>query len=98
MPLQTHYYFLCNLWLELTRGLFLSDFTRGDDINNLNTVGNIGEEPGRTIPANLKTQSLEDFSDGSPLIHILFKLRIVTDQCIATLSCASVDQIVYSSR
>ncbi|RMX41673.1 hypothetical protein pdam_00015859 [Pocillopora damicornis] len=39
------------------------DFTRGDDINNLNTVGNIGEEPGRTIPANLKTQSLEDFSD-----------------------------------
>ncbi|XP_058951971.1 protein YIPF1 [Pocillopora verrucosa] len=39
------------------------DFTKGDDINNLNTVGNIGEEPGRTIPANLKTQSLEDFSD-----------------------------------
>ncbi|CAH3116872.1 unnamed protein product [Pocillopora meandrina] len=39
------------------------DFTKGDDINNLNTVGNIGEEPARTIPANLKTQSLEDFSD-----------------------------------
>ena len=64
IPLQIHHYFLCSLLLELIGSIFLSDFTKVDDINNLNTVGNIGEEPGRTVPANLKTQSLEDLSDG----------------------------------
>ena len=42
----------------------LVDFTKVDDINNLNAVGNIGEEPGITTPGKIGTHSLEDFSDG----------------------------------
>ena len=41
------------------------DFTKVDDINNLNTVGSIEEEPGMTVPGKIGTHSLEDFSDGS---------------------------------
>ena len=44
---------------------FLVDFTKVDDINNLNTVGNIDEEPGTTASGKIGTHSLEDFSDGS---------------------------------
>ena len=49
----------------INKMFFLVDFTKVDDINNLNTVGNFEEEPGITAPGKIGTHSLEDFSDGS---------------------------------
>jgi len=43
----------------------LVDFTKVDDINNFNAVGNMDEEPGITVPGKIGTHSLEDLSDGS---------------------------------
>ena len=43
----------------------LVDFTKVDDINNLNAVDNMDEEPGITLPGKIGTHSLEDLSDGS---------------------------------
>lgn len=43
----------------------LVDFTKVDDINNLNAVGNMDEEPGITGPGKIGTHSLEDLSDGN---------------------------------
>lgn len=53
------------LFLHQQNCFSLVDFTKVDDINNLNTVGNIDEEPGITAPSKIGTHSLEDFSDGS---------------------------------
>ena len=44
--------------------LFAVDFTKVDDVNNLNTGGNIGDEPAGAAPSNIRTHTLEDFSDG----------------------------------
>ena len=45
--------------------IFFIDFTKVDDTNNLNTGGNIGEDPATvTAPSNIRTQALDDFSDG----------------------------------
>lgn len=54
------------LFFMYTMFLFLLvDFTKVDDINNLNAVGNMDEEPGITLPGKIGTHSLEDLSDGS---------------------------------
>ena len=52
-------------FIDMVCVFFLVDFTKVDDINNLNTVGNIDEEPGTTVPSKIGTHSLDDFSDGS---------------------------------
>ncbi|XP_078352620.1 protein YIPF1-like isoform X2 [Oculina patagonica] len=48
---------------EVSEDFKFQDFTKVDDTNNLNAVGNIGEEPGITVPGKIGTHSLEDFSD-----------------------------------
>ena len=52
------------MYFHYSSHVFLIDFTKVDDVNNLNTVGNIGEEPGVAAPSNIRTHTLEDFSDG----------------------------------
>ena len=44
--------------------IFVIDFSKVDDVNDLNAVGNIGEEPATTAPGNITKHTLEDFSDG----------------------------------
>ncbi|CAH3171838.1 unnamed protein product [Porites lobata] len=51
--------------VEGLEDLKFQDFTKVDDTNNLNTGGNIGEDPATvTAPSNIRTQALDDFSDG----------------------------------
>jgi len=49
--------------VEGMEDLKFQDFTKVDDVNNLNTGGNIGDEPAGTAPSNIRTHTLEDFSD-----------------------------------
>ena len=48
----------------MTSGSFLADFTKVDDVNNLNTVGKIGDSSSVIAPSNIRTHALEDLSDG----------------------------------
>lgn len=48
---------------EGVEDLKFRDFTKVDDVNNLNTGGRIGEDSTGGIPSNIRTHALEDFSD-----------------------------------
>ncbi|XP_029212366.2 protein YIPF1-like [Acropora muricata] len=48
---------------EGVEDLKFQDFTKVDDVNNLNTVGKIGDSSSVIAPSNIRTHALEDLSD-----------------------------------
>ncbi|KAK2553624.1 hypothetical protein P5673_025118 [Acropora cervicornis] len=49
--------------VEGVEDLKFQDFTKVDDVNNLNTVGKIGDTSSVIAPSNIRTHALEDLSD-----------------------------------